>query len=113
MAELSKRKRMLVDAVKHYRNTLAKQPGFSRLEAGNITVVAEVMGDYENLLPVLEVAVISQPTSADAYYHMACIYARKGMDQEAAEYLEKAVIANPERQPFFDADPDLESIKNR
>ncbi|MBW2436281.1 MAG: tetratricopeptide repeat protein, partial [Deltaproteobacteria bacterium] len=113
MAELSQRKKMLVDAVNHYRRTLSKQPGFRRLEAENIVMVSKVMSEYENLLPALETAAKAQSACDDTCYHMACIYARKGMIQEARLWLKKAIIAEPERQPFFDTDPDLESIKSR
>jgi tetratricopeptide (TPR) repeat protein len=113
MAELSQRKKMLVDAVNDYHRALSKQPGFRRHEAENIVMVSKVMSEYENLLPVLETAAKAQSACDDTCYHMACIYARKGMIQEARLWLQKAIIAEPERQPFFDTDPDLESIKNR
>jgi Tfp pilus assembly protein PilF len=112
MAELTHRKRALVEAVNDYRKALALQPGISRLEAGDITAVSDAMQAYERLRPVLEDVVQAQPDSGDANYHLACIYARKGMIRESNVRLQKAIMADPAQRRLFETDPDLETTLN-
>ena len=107
MVELSNRKREVIDAVAKYRHALAMQPGYNGLAEINITAAAEVMQEYEHLLPVLLKAIQLQPASADAHYHVACIYSRKGLHQEARKWLEKAETIEINRRDFFLTDPDL------
>ena len=90
---------------------LSRQPGFSGIEENNIAAVSTVMKEYERLLPLFLKITKSQPSSADAYYHIACIFARKGSVQEAGNWLSMARAIDAKRWDFYKTDPDLLKIK--
>jgi tetratricopeptide (TPR) repeat protein len=110
MVELSKRKRDLRGAVNQFQKALARQPGFIRLEAENISAVSTVMKEYERSLPVFFKIDEIEPDSADTSYHIACLFSRKGMVDESIRWLNKALANNPSRRKFYLADPDLENM---
>jgi len=107
MIELSNRKRDVLDAVEKYRKALSKQPGFSGLDGKNLAAVAAVMQEYESLLSLLLEKIKSQSTGAEAYYHVACIYATKGLFHESNKWLNRARARDGDRWHFFQTDPDL------
>jgi len=50
----------------------------------------------------------------DAYYNLACALALQGKGDEAMDYLEKAVLTNPNRyREYARDDPDLSSLRGR
>ena len=110
MIELSKRKRELMETVDQFQKALARQPGFIQFEADNISAVSKVMKEYDRLLPLLLKIDEIQPNSAETSYHIACLYARKGMVDESIEWLNKAIANAPSRRAFFLADLDLADI---
>jgi tetratricopeptide (TPR) repeat protein len=110
MIDLSERKRDLMEAVNQFNNSLARQPGFIRLDAGNISAVSTVMKEYERLLPLFLKIDEIQLDSADTQYHIACLYSRKGMMEESIKWLSKALANDPSRREFFLVDPDLENV---
>jgi tetratricopeptide (TPR) repeat protein len=111
MIELSNRKRDVLNAVEKYRTALSKQPGFSGLDGSNPAAVAAVMQQYEDLLPLLLEKIRFQSTGAEAYYHVACIYARKGRFHESNKWLNRAMTRDRDRWHFFQTDPDLVGIQ--
>jgi tetratricopeptide (TPR) repeat protein len=113
MIELSNRKRDVLNAVGKYRTALSKQPGFSGLDGRNPAAVAAVMQQYEDLLPLLLEKIKFQSTGAEAYYHVACIYARKGRFHESSKWLNRAMTRDRDRWHFFQTDPDLVGIQKR
>jgi hypothetical protein len=111
MIELSNRKREVLHAVEKYRTALSKQPGFSGLDGRNPAAVAAVMQEYEGLLPLLLKKIKFQSTDAESYYHVACIYARKGRIHESNKWLNRARAMDGDRWHFFQTDPDLTRIQ--
>jgi tetratricopeptide (TPR) repeat protein len=111
MVELSNRKRDVFSAIEKYRTALSKQPGFSELDRKNPAAVAAVMQEYEGLLPLLLEKIKFQSTGAEAYYHVACIYARKGRFHESNKWLNRARAMNRDRWHFYNTDPDLVGIQ--
>jgi tetratricopeptide (TPR) repeat protein len=111
MVELSSRKRDVFYAVEKYRKALSKQPGFIELDRKNPAAVAAVMQEYEGLLPLLLEKIKLQSTGAEAYYHVACIYARKGRFHESNKWINRARAMNRDRWHFFNTDPDLVGIQ--
>ena len=107
MIELSNRKRDVLNAVGKYRKALSKQPGLSGLDGKNLAAVAAVMQEYESLLSLLLEKIKFQSTGAEAYYHVACIYARKGLFQKSNKWLNRARVRDGDRWHFFQTDPDL------
>jgi tetratricopeptide (TPR) repeat protein len=110
MVELSDRKRDVYDAVEKYRTALSKQPGFRELDMKSPPAVAAVMQEYEGLLPLLLEKIRFQSTGAEAYYHVACIYARMGRLHESDKWINRARAMNSDRWHFFNTDPDLVGI---
>jgi len=111
IVELSEGKRDLIETVNNFQMALSRQPGFSGIEENNIAAVSTVMKEYERLLPLFLKITKSQPSSADAYYHIACIFARKGSVQEAGNWLSMARAIDAKRWDFYKTDPDLLKIK--
>ena len=111
MIELSNRKRDVLNAVGKYRTALSKQPGFSGWGGSNPAAVAAVMQQYEELLPLLLEKIKFQSTGAEAYYHVACICARKGRFHESNKWLNQAMTRDRDRWHFFQTDPDLVGIQ--
>lgn len=107
MVELTERKRNLIETVKYFKKALSRQPGFTRLEENNISGVSTVMKEYESFLPMLLEIAKNHPSSADARYHIACIFARKGKEPEVRKWLRLAQAIDPQRWEFFKSDPDL------
>ena len=94
-----------------YRDFISKQPGFSELDRKNPAAVAAVMQEYEGLLPLLLEKIKFQSTGAEAYYHVACIYARKSRLHESNKWLNRAMTRDRDRWHFFQTDPDLVGIQ--
>jgi hypothetical protein len=111
MIELSNRKRDVLNAVGKYRTALSKQPGFNGLDGRNPAAVVAVMQQYEDLLPLLLEKIKFQSTGAEVYYHVACIYARKGRFHESNKWLNRAMTRDRDRWHFFQTDPDLVGIQ--
>ena len=111
MIELSNRKRDVLDAAEKYRKALSNQPGFSEADWKNPAAIASVMQEYEVLLPLLIEKIKFQSAGAEAYYHVACIYARKGRIHESNKWIKRGRAMNPNRWHFFNTDPDLVRIK--
>lgn len=51
------------------------------------------------------------PDAADAYYNWACLAATQGNDEEAIEYLKKAIELDPNQRAFACDDEDFESLR--
>lgn len=108
---LSERKRDLIETVNNFQKALSRQPGFIRIEGNDISAVSTVMKEYESLLPLFSNITKIQPATADAYYHIACIFARKGNVQKAMNWLSMAQAIDAQRWDFYKTDPDLIKIK--
>lgn len=106
--ELSEAKRELIETVNNFQKALARQPGFIRIEVHNISAVSMVMKEYESSFPLFLTITKSQPMSADAHYHIACILARKGSGPEARNWLSRAQAIDRKRWDFYKTDPDLQ-----
>ncbi|MEJ2730327.1 MAG: tetratricopeptide repeat protein [Deltaproteobacteria bacterium] len=111
MVELSNRKRDVFKAVEKYYMALSKQPGFKELDRKIPSAVAAVMQEYEGLLPLLLEKIKFQSTGAEAYYHVACIYARKGLFRESDKWIKRARAMDHDRWHFFNTDPDLVGLQ--
>jgi tetratricopeptide (TPR) repeat protein len=110
LAQLSKSKQELIEAVSQYQKALSKQPGISLLEMNDIVIVSKTLQAYDGLLPLLLKIITRQPEQADAYYHVACIYSRQGKRKDAIQWLNKAVDNGFIRWDLFNVDPDLANI---
>lgn len=74
------------------------------------SAVAAVMQEYEGLFPLLLEKIKFQSTGAEAYYHVACIYASMGRLHESHKWINRARAMNRDRWHFFNTDPDLVGI---
>jgi len=110
---LTKRKAEMAKAIDQYEKTLSLQPDFdqNQLNISNLPQVREAGKEYERALGLFETSAGSQPGNAAAFYHAACVYARKNEIQKSIAWLEIAAkmgFANPW---LFKMDRDLQNIK--
>jgi hypothetical protein len=113
MVKLSKNKLLLNSAVLRYIKALSGQPS-SKRQGAIPTVpnsVADPMAKYETMHPVFEELTKNGPESGDARYHLACLYARKGMVRDAAVQLEEAIRSGFSAWDLIKSDLDLEAFR--
>lgn len=67
---------------------------------------------FEEAVQIYRKCIESNPNLADTWYNLACIYAIDKCDlSETFEYLQKAIILDPEYKQHTTEDKDLNNIK--
>ena len=111
LGNLSKEKINLDLAVGLFNKTLSLQPGYTKIDPEDIPVVGGAKKRYEDaLFLLLEVSQL-RPDVAEAYYHIACIYARQGRIAASIKNLEQAIQKGFNQWGVIKADSDLENIR--
>lgn len=110
--ELLEKKKKLEETLKEFQKTLSLQPGFTELDQNNIAIVLDVKRKYEQKLELFRRISEIRPDGAEADYHIACIYARKGQIQQGINWLNQAIEKGFNRWELIDNDSDLDPIRN-
>jgi len=111
LKNLSEKKEALDQVLGQLNRSLSLQPGFSLLDHDDIAVVAEIKRQYENTLPLFIEASRLWQGSAEAYYHIACIYARQGRVAESIKFLNQAIQKGFKRREVIETDSDLKNVR--
>jgi tetratricopeptide (TPR) repeat protein len=112
LKRLSAAKKGLIRSVRRFERSLARHPGSQPNVVIQIPALDEAAAEYDALLPVFERLVASPPVNADAYYHMACLSARKGVQNEAIDWLYKALQNGFDDWDIIGADSDLDAVRS-
>ena len=112
MIELLEKKKKLQESLNEFQKTLSLQPGFTELDQNNITIVQEVKRKYEQKLDTFKQISELRPASAEAAYHIACIYARRGQMQQGVNWLNQAIEKGFDRRELLETDSDLKPIRD-
>ena len=88
------------------------QPGFMSFDPDDIEIVADVKKKYEEKLTLFHEIIERWPDQADAYYHIACIYARGGRLQDSIQQLNQAIKRGFNRWELIKTDSDLSALRN-
>ncbi|MBW1990153.1 MAG: tetratricopeptide repeat protein [Deltaproteobacteria bacterium] len=99
-------------AAQLYTQALNVSGGQHAPSANNLGVIQLSQGQYDVAGQSFSRAMAVSPAYADPVYNMACLYAKKGDNTLALQYLEKAVGLNPEAADWAREDPDLEAVSS-
>ena len=110
--ELLERKEKLEETLNQFQKALSLQPGFTEFDQNNIAIVLEVKRKYEQKLELFRQISEVRPDSAEANYHIACIYARKGQAQRGISWLQQAIEKGFNRWELIKTDSDLDPIRD-
>ena len=112
MIELLEKKEKLEETLKYLRKTLSLQPGFTEFDQNRIAVVLAVKRKYEQKLELFRRISAIKPESAEADYHIACIYSRKGQIRQSISWLNQAIAKGFDRWDLIETDSDLDFIRD-
>jgi tetratricopeptide (TPR) repeat protein len=112
MIELLEKKKKLEETLNQFQKTLSLQPGFTEFDQNNIAIVLEVKRKYEQKLELFRRISEVRPDSAEANYHIACIYARKRQAQQSISWLNQAIEKGFNRWELIETDSDLNLIRD-
>jgi tetratricopeptide (TPR) repeat protein len=112
MIELLEKKENLEKSLEHFQKTLSLQPGFADFDQNNIAVVLAVKRKYEQKLDLLRHISEVKPDRAEADYHIACIYSRKGQARQGVSWLNQAIAKGFDRWNLIETDSDLDLIRD-
>jgi tetratricopeptide (TPR) repeat protein len=110
--ELLEKKEKLEDALNLFQKTLSFQPGFTEFDQNKIVNVLEVKRKYEQKLDLFRRISEIKPQSAEADYHIACIYSRKGRIRQGISWLNQAIAKGFDRWELIETDSDLDLIRD-
>jgi tetratricopeptide (TPR) repeat protein len=111
MIELLEKKKELEETLKRFQKALSLQPGFSEVDQSNIGIVLEVKRKYEQKLDLFRRISEVNPNSAEADYHIACIYSRKGQIRQSIIWLNQAIAKGFDRWDLIETDSDLDRLR--
>jgi tetratricopeptide (TPR) repeat protein len=112
MLKLLNEKIDLDQTISQLNKALSLQPGFADVERNKIGMVIEIEKEYEGKLPLFLKIIEYWPENAEAYYHIACIYSRKGRIEDSIKCLNQAIQKGFNRWDLMNADSDLNPIVN-
>jgi len=110
--ELLEKKEKLEETLKQFQKTLSFQPGFTEFDQNKIANVLEVKQKYEQKLDLFRRISEIKPQSAEADYHIACIYSRKGQIRQGISWLNQAIAKGFDRWELIETDSDLDLIRD-
>ena len=110
---LTKRKTEMLQVFDQYEKALSLQPYFDRnqLNINNLPQVREAVKEYDGALGVFETTTVLQPRNPTAFYHAACVYARKNRIKESVAMVDLASRMGFANREILKIDRDLENIK--
>ncbi len=100
----------LENIIYQFYKSLSTQPGFKESDVRNLEKVNKVKKEYEKKFPVFKKIIEFKPGIADAYYHVACIYAIQNKNEKSIKWLKKAVEKGFNNWELLRVDKDLENI---
>ena len=109
--ELLEKKKNLEETLKQFQKTLSLQAGFTEFDQNKIANVLEVKRKYEQKLDLFQRISEIEPQSAEADYHIACIYSRKGQIRQGIRWLNQAIAKGFDRWELIETDSDLDLIR--
>jgi tetratricopeptide (TPR) repeat protein len=112
MLKLLNEKIDLDQTVSRLNKALSLQPGFAAVEHNKISMVIDIEKEYEGKMPLFHKIIEYWPENAEAYYHIACIYSRKGRVKDSVKCLNQAIQKGFNRWDLLNADSDLDPIRN-
>lgn len=110
--ELTEQKEKLEETLKQFQKTLSLQPGFTEFDQNNIAIVLEVKQKYELKLDLFRRISEVRPYSAEADYHVACIYSRRRQIWQSIRWLSQAIAKGFNRWKLIESDSDLDSVRD-
>ena len=97
-------------ARKLFHAAIAKDP--QRAEAYNaMGVTFYARGDFDEALAWYKKSLEADPRFGDAFYNMACVYARQQHGELAFRYLRMAALNHYSERELMEKDPDLASLR--
>jgi tetratricopeptide (TPR) repeat protein len=112
MVELLEKKKELDQAMDQFCKTLSLQPGFTSLDRNDIEIVIDIKKKYEEKLTLFHKIIERWPDKAEAYYHIACIYARGDRIHDSIKRLNQAIQKGFNRWDLLKTDSDLNTIRD-
>jgi tetratricopeptide (TPR) repeat protein len=98
-----------------YRQIIASNPG--QVDAlNNLGVILMSAGKAEGAareaIDLFNKAISLKPDFADAYYNLACSYAKLNQLENGLQFLEHAILIKPELAAFAGRDGDLQNLRS-
>ncbi len=114
LEDIYKSRRELDDAAEQYHKALTPQPGYTReaLNIDNYVKVYEIRKEYDVISSLLKKLTELEPDSEQAYYTVACVFARQHKTEKSVEWLKKAVRKGYDNWEALKNDRNLENIRN-
>jgi tetratricopeptide (TPR) repeat protein len=109
--DLLEKKKALDQAINRFQKSLFRQPGFTEIDTEDLSIVSETKKRYDGKLDLFRKIIEQLPDNAEAYYHLACIYARQGKIVESIKWLDKAISSGFNRWDLIETDSDLDYIR--
>ncbi len=100
----------LGEAEQIYRKILARQPD-NASAVNNIGVIYMTQGRKDEAIGMFNYAITLKDTDVDAYYNLACLYARTNDREQSLQFLKKAAAMNPDVKRWAKEDQDLKGLK--
>ena len=99
------------DKIALLQNALMAQPGNPQLIQALVLYYAKI-GDYENAIANLEILLNENPEKPEAYYNIACMYAKQNMNDKAIGWLKLSIERGFHNWELIKSDPDLANIRD-
>ena len=111
LGNLYKRKGETDKSIEQYQKALSIQPTFVRA-LNSLAIASAMKGRYNKSLFFLKKSIECEPDSADAYYYIASIYARRKEEKKSIEWLNQAVQRGYNNWDRIKTDSNLENIRS-
>ncbi len=108
---LTQKKMALDKVINQYWKSLPTEKGFTQIAMDDFIMVRAVKKEYKAAFPIFKKILERWPDYADAYYHIACIYAMQNKIEESVEWLQKAIEKGFNNLQYLEADSDLINIR--
>ena len=99
------------DKIALLKNALMTHPGNPMLIQA-LAIYYSKIGDYENAIANLKILLNQNPEKPEAYYNIACMYAKQNMTDKAIEWLSLSIEKGFHNWELIKSDPDLANIRD-
>lgn len=97
-------------AVHMYQQALALDPNYAKARI-NLGSTYTQMALHDQAIAELQHALSAEESTPLAYYNLACVYARQGDSTTAAQYLQQAIILDPQARLWARTDADFTQVR--
>jgi len=97
-------------AITMYHKALALDPDYAKAR-NNLGSTYMQLAMHEQAIEELQKALRADSSYGLAYYNLACVYARGGDSATAAQYLQQAIVLEPQARTWAQTDTDFTPVR--